>query len=112
VSRRINAIMPVVTDIVSAVIPCLGEEDAITQPIEPLVWLTLLETPSLPLAPMPTAVRPTLPSRLSISNRGSLRPDSKSEIEGLRNLLSGYCITPALLFENCSDPGHAISHRG
>jgi hypothetical protein len=29
VSCRINAIMPGVTDIVSAVIPCLGEEDAI-----------------------------------------------------------------------------------
>jgi hypothetical protein len=29
VSRRINAIMPGVTDIVSAVIPCLDEEDAI-----------------------------------------------------------------------------------
>ena len=28
-SRRINAIMPGVTDIVSAAIPCLGEEDAI-----------------------------------------------------------------------------------
>ena len=28
-SCRINAIMPGVTDIVSAVIPCLGEEDAI-----------------------------------------------------------------------------------
>ena len=28
-SRRINAIMPGVTDIVSAVIPCLDEEDAI-----------------------------------------------------------------------------------
>ena len=28
-SCRINAIMPGVTDIVSAAIPCLGEEDAI-----------------------------------------------------------------------------------